>query len=96
VIAAAQDRVDGRAGLTPALAAARARLGLVAVLFALAGLGWWSTIDRMRARSVVLDAIEALGRVRRVALEAASKFPLRRREKLVGLEDRSSHRMLRR
>ena len=48
MIAAAQDRVDGRAGLGPALAAARARLGLVAVLFALAGLGWWSTIDRMR------------------------------------------------
>jgi predicted metal-binding membrane protein len=28
--------------------AARARLGLVAVLFALAAIGWWSTVDRMR------------------------------------------------
>jgi hypothetical protein len=26
----------------------RARLGLVAVLFALAAIGWWSTVDRMR------------------------------------------------
>jgi predicted metal-binding membrane protein len=38
----------GARGLAPALAAARARLGLVAVLFALAALGWWSTVDRMR------------------------------------------------
>jgi predicted metal-binding membrane protein len=34
--------------LAPAFAAVRARLGLVALLFALAGLGWWSTVDRMR------------------------------------------------
>jgi predicted metal-binding membrane protein len=37
-----------RAGLAPAFAAARSRLGLVALLFVLAGVGWWSTIDRMR------------------------------------------------
>jgi predicted metal-binding membrane protein len=37
-----------RAGLAPALAAVRARLGLVGLLFALAGVGWWSTVVRMR------------------------------------------------
>jgi predicted metal-binding membrane protein len=36
------------AGLSPAFAAARARLGLVALLFGLAGAGWWWTIDRMQ------------------------------------------------
>jgi predicted metal-binding membrane protein len=35
-------------GLAPAFAAARARLGLIALLFALAGIAWWSTVDRMR------------------------------------------------
>ena len=35
-------------GLGPAFAAARARLGLVALLFVLAGIGWWWTLDRMR------------------------------------------------
>jgi predicted metal-binding membrane protein len=35
-------------GLAPAFAAARARLGLVALLFALAAVAWWSTVDRMR------------------------------------------------
>jgi predicted metal-binding membrane protein len=35
-------------GLGPAFAAARARLGLVLLLFALAGVGWWFTIERMR------------------------------------------------
>ena len=39
---------DGRGGVTPALIAARARLGLVAVLIALAAIGWWSTAERMR------------------------------------------------
>jgi predicted metal-binding membrane protein len=48
VIASAPNRVVGNAGLAPAWAAARARLGLVAALFALAALAWWSTIDRMR------------------------------------------------
>jgi predicted metal-binding membrane protein len=39
--------VDGTTGVAPALAAARARLGLVAALFGLAAIAWWSTADRM-------------------------------------------------
>ena len=35
-------------GLRPAYAAARAQLGLVLVLFTLAGIGWWWTRDEMR------------------------------------------------
>jgi predicted metal-binding membrane protein len=34
-------------GLAPAFAAARAHLGLIALLFGLAGVAWWSTADRM-------------------------------------------------
>jgi predicted metal-binding membrane protein len=34
-------------GLTPALLASRARLGLIGLLFALAVVAWWSTADRM-------------------------------------------------
>jgi predicted metal-binding membrane protein len=37
----------GPPGLRPAFAAVRARLGLVALLFGLAALAWWSTADRM-------------------------------------------------
>jgi predicted metal-binding membrane protein len=48
VIAPAQERVLGGAGLGPAFAAARARLGLVALLFVLAGIGWWWTVDQMQ------------------------------------------------
>jgi predicted metal-binding membrane protein len=40
--------VPERTGLTPAFAAARTRLGLVALLFALAGVGWWWTVDQMQ------------------------------------------------
>jgi predicted metal-binding membrane protein len=47
MIAPAPDRVSG-AGLGPAFAAARARLGLVALLFVIAGAGWWWTADQMR------------------------------------------------
>ena len=47
MIASAPDRVSG-AGLGPAFAAARARLGLVALLFVIAGVGWWWTADQMR------------------------------------------------
>jgi predicted metal-binding membrane protein len=36
------------AGLAPAFAAVRARLALIAFLFALAGVAWWSTAERMR------------------------------------------------
>jgi len=35
------------AGLAPAFAAARARLGLIALLFVLAGIGWWWTAGQM-------------------------------------------------
>jgi predicted metal-binding membrane protein len=35
-------------GLRPVFTAARSRLGLIALLFALAALAWWSTVDRMR------------------------------------------------
>jgi predicted metal-binding membrane protein len=44
VITSAPER---SAGATSALAAARTRLGLVALLFAVAALGWWSTAQRM-------------------------------------------------
>jgi predicted metal-binding membrane protein len=45
VIASAR---EGPAGATPALAAVRARVGLVALLFAVAAIGWWWTSERMR------------------------------------------------
>jgi len=48
MIASAPDAVPVGSGLGPAFAAARARLGLVALLFGLAGLGWWWTIDQMQ------------------------------------------------
>jgi hypothetical protein len=35
-------------GLRPVYTAARARLGLIALLFVLAALAWWFTVDRMR------------------------------------------------
>jgi predicted metal-binding membrane protein len=48
VIASAHDRAPGAAGLAPAWAAVRSRLGLVALLFALAAVAWWSTDERMQ------------------------------------------------
>jgi predicted metal-binding membrane protein len=36
------------AGLKPAFSAARARLGLIVLLFGLAAAAWWFTVDRMR------------------------------------------------
>jgi predicted metal-binding membrane protein len=45
---ALKDGAADRAGITPAFAAARARLGLIAALFGLAAVAWWSTADRMR------------------------------------------------
>jgi predicted metal-binding membrane protein len=44
----APDRASVGSDLSPAFAAARTRLGLVALLFALAGVGWWSTVGRMQ------------------------------------------------
>ncbi|MGH9287115.1 MAG: DUF2182 domain-containing protein [Acidimicrobiales bacterium] len=46
--AAAQATLPASGGLGPALSAVRARLGLVALLVAVAALGWWWTGDRMR------------------------------------------------
>ena len=48
MIAATPGRVPDEAGLAPAYAAARARLGIIAVLLALAGAGWWWTVDQMQ------------------------------------------------
>jgi predicted metal-binding membrane protein len=47
VIASPQDRAAGGAGLRPAVAAVRARIALVALLFGLAIAGWWFTIGQM-------------------------------------------------
>ena len=47
MIARADER-PAEAGLAPAFAAARARLGLVTLLFVLAASAWWVTGDRMR------------------------------------------------
>jgi len=47
VIAPAQERAPGTS-LAPAFAEARARLGLITLLFALAASGWWWTVDQMR------------------------------------------------
>jgi predicted metal-binding membrane protein len=47
VIASAQEPPQS-AGLAPAFAAARTRLGLVGLLFALAAVGWWWTYDQMQ------------------------------------------------
>src|SRR5436190_10157060 len=43
-----QEGVAQRGGLVQAFAATRARLGLVTLLFALAGIGWWWTAEQMR------------------------------------------------
>jgi predicted metal-binding membrane protein len=48
VVASESSARDRGAGLVPAFAAARARLGLIAALFALAAVAWLSTADRMR------------------------------------------------
>ena len=48
------------AGLRPAFAATRAQLGLVVVLFALAGVGWWWTA-RADARAWTTGPGPALG-----------------------------------
>ena len=48
MIASAHQRVPSAGGLTPAYAATRTRLGLIALLVGLAVLGWWWTIERMQ------------------------------------------------
>ena len=44
----AEASLPSSGGLAPAFSAARARLGLVALLFAVAAVGWWWTGDQMR------------------------------------------------
>jgi predicted metal-binding membrane protein len=46
-VASSSVRSEGATGLRPAYLAARARLGLIALLFALAVVAWWSTAQRM-------------------------------------------------
>jgi predicted metal-binding membrane protein len=48
VTAAAHRSPADSDGLRTSFSAARSRLGLVALLFALAAAAWWSTVDRMR------------------------------------------------
>ena len=48
MLASTDEPFEGREGVTPAFAAARTRLGLIAVLFTLAAIGWWWTVDQMR------------------------------------------------
>jgi predicted metal-binding membrane protein len=47
LIASAQESAPGAGGLAPAFAAARTRLGLIALLFTLAVVGWWWTVNEM-------------------------------------------------
>jgi predicted metal-binding membrane protein len=47
VAEAAHEAPPKRSGLAPAFSATRARLGLIALLLALAILAWWLTVDRM-------------------------------------------------
>ena len=46
--ATTHERAPDRGGLAPAYAAARTQLGLVALLLALAALGWWWTAREMQ------------------------------------------------
>jgi predicted metal-binding membrane protein len=48
VIASTHEHASAAGGLAPAFAAARTRLGLVALLFALAAVGWWWTAGEMQ------------------------------------------------
>ena len=48
MVATAQEAAPRGTGLAPAFAATRARLGLVALLFALAAVGWWWTANEMK------------------------------------------------
>ena len=48
MIAAVTEQAPGGGGLAPAFAAVRARLGLVVLLFTVAGVCWWWSVDEMR------------------------------------------------
>jgi predicted metal-binding membrane protein len=47
LIVLTDEQLRGRGELAVAFAAARTRLGLIAVLFVVAGVGWWWTADQM-------------------------------------------------
>jgi predicted metal-binding membrane protein len=48
LLASTGEPFERRQGLAPVFAAARTRLVLIAVLFALAAIGWWWAVDEMR------------------------------------------------
>ena len=48
MLASTNDQFERREDLVLAFVAARTRVGLIAVLFALAAIGWWWTVDQMR------------------------------------------------
>jgi predicted metal-binding membrane protein len=48
VLASSGEHIASREDLGPVFAAARARLALISVLFALAAIGWWWTVEQMR------------------------------------------------
>ena len=48
IASAHEPALDARGNLAPAFVAVRSRVGLIVLLFALAALGWWWTIDEMR------------------------------------------------
>ena len=48
MIASAHEGTPPTGGLAPAFAAARTRLGLIALLLVLAAVGWWWTVDEMQ------------------------------------------------
>jgi predicted metal-binding membrane protein len=48
LLASTGEQLESREGLGSVFAAARTRLGLIALLFALAAIGWWWTVEQMR------------------------------------------------
>ena len=48
MLASTAEQFESRDGLAPLFAAARTRVGLIGMLFALAAIGWWWTVDQMR------------------------------------------------
>jgi predicted metal-binding membrane protein len=48
LLASSGEHLASREGVAPLFAAARTRLGLIALLFGLAALGWWWTVEQMR------------------------------------------------
>jgi predicted metal-binding membrane protein len=48
LLASTGEQLESREGLGSVFAGARTRLGLIALLFALAAIGWWWTVEQMR------------------------------------------------